>query len=351
MSDNKQNTFANIQDSYTGITWNQLAKPVRWDATQQNLILSYPHTYHQAALLNQVQEYASQLGLTEAPKHITSEIARHQPQGLLQPLKKIKNIIAIHANKGGVGKSTLAVNIATAIAKTGCRVGLLDGDLYGPNQPALIGYQDKIEISKDQYQPIKRHGIHLMSMGFLIDQTTPLVWRGPMASGYFQQMVFKTNWPELDYLFIDCPPGTGDILLTMAQKVPISGVILITTPQCLSVNDCMKGVGMLKKMQLPILGFIENMASYQCQHCHQENEIFPADQAKSQLSQEDIAYLGSVPLHQNLVKSAENGQPWLSHQPDDPISKTIQQIAIKACASLATRPLAKPNIYSTKSSS
>lgn len=346
MSDKQHPTISTIQDTYAAVKWHQLAQPVHWDAPSQTVTLSYPHTYHQAVLAQQLHQQLDGSSPTSQIK-IKTDIAKHQPQGLLQPLKKIKNIIAIHANKGGVGKSTLATNIAAAVANTGCRVGLLDGDLYGPNQPALIGYHDKTEISEEQYKPIHRHGIHMMSMGFLIDKTTPLVWRGPMASGYFQQMVFKTDWPELDYLFIDCPPGTGDILLTMAQKVPISGVILITTPQCLSVNDCMKGVAMLNKMQLPILGFIENMASYQCQHCHQDNQIFPTGQAKAQLLQENINYLGSVPLHQNLIQSAENGQPWLSQHHEDSLSKTIQRIAIRTCSALAQRPLAKPNIYST----
>ena len=284
-------TIRQFHDTYAQVNWQHLAQAV--SLSPQNILqLSYPHSYHQPSLVSQLQ--AAWPENTDQPIPIHTSIPKHQPQGLLQPLKKIKNIIAVHANKGGVGKSTLTTNIAAAIAGTGCRVGILDGDLYGPNQPALIGFQEKTSIRDEHYQPIERHGITHMSMGFLIDPDMPLVWRGPMASNYFQQMVFKTQWPELDYLFIDCPPGTGDILLTMAQKVPISGVILVTTPQCLSVNDCIKGVGMLQKMQLPILGFIENMASYQCQHCHQENSIFPTGHAITQLEETKIVHLGSV---------------------------------------------------------
>lgn len=335
-------TISNFHDHYANIDWSNLTTPVQFDRESGSLYISYPCHFHQNELHTQLSNQ-----LPTETLNVHTQINRHKPQGLLQPLKKIKNIIAINANKGGVGKSTIAANIAASLAQTGCRVGLLDGDLYGPNQPQLIGHLQKTPIQNEQYQPIERHQLSIMSMGFLIDQKTPLIWRGPMASAYFQQMVFKTNWPELDYLILDCPPGTGDILLTMTQKIPISGVVLATTPQCLSLNDCIKGVAMLKKMQIPILGYIENMSSYTCMHCHKVNQIFPKSTLMTAMKDEKINYLGSIPLDRKLTQSTKDAKPWVSAHPQDTLSKHIQKISIHICAKLACQPLATKNLFTS----
>lgn len=330
-----------ILDEYAQVDWKDLSSQPELNPENKQLIVNYPVKYQHDTLLTQLASSQHHIN------NIDSVIQRHKPQGLLQPLKKIKNIIAISANKGGVGKSTLATNIACTLAQTGCKTGLLDGDLYGPNCPHLLGTQAKANIDHEQYQPINIHGISTMSMGFLIDEKTPLVWRGPMASAYFQNMVFKTNWPDLDYLVIDLPPGTGDILLTLSQKVPISGVILVTTPQCLSVKDCQKGIGMLKKMDLPILGYIENMASFTCTHCQRTSHVFPKNTVSKMMDHEKIHCLGQIPLDPQLADSAT---PFVVTSPSSTLAQIIQQISIKACAKLACRPLAQRNLFTSSKS-
>jgi ATP-binding protein involved in chromosome partitioning len=338
----------NLHDAYANIHWEKLTKKAMFmHETPHTVVVNYPTKYHHEQLIQQIQK---ELKLSaENNLRVVTEIGRHKPQGMLQPLKKIKNIIAVCANKGGVGKSTIACNIAASIAQSGCRVGLLDGDLYGPNQPELLGIQKKAKIENNQYQPITTFGMHLMSMGVLVDEGTPLIWRGPMASSYFQQMVFNTNWPDLDYLILDCPPGTGDVLLTMTQKVPISGVLLVHTPQCLSMKDSIKGVQMLKKMQIPILGAIENMAGFTCNHCHQVSHIFPETMA-DQLRDLGIAQIGQIPLDKKLVDSCERGKPHVIDQPDDQLTSKINQMATRLCAQLACRPVATPNVSTHKKS-
>lgn len=332
----------NLHDAYAQVHWDHLAQKPQYCPEIKQLTLSYPCQFQEKALLQTLNHKP-----TPVYHKINSKIEKHQPQGLLQPLKKIKNIIAIHANKGGVGKSTIAINIATALAQTGCRVGLLDGDLYGPNQPDLTGHHQKTIIDDTGYTPVEKHGIHLMSMGFLIDKSTPLVWRGPMASAYFQQMVFKTHWPDLDYLIIDCPPGTGDVLLTMTQKIPISGVVLATTPQCMSLKDCQKGIAMLRKMDVPILGYIENMAVFTCDQCKKQHHLFAKNPVKMQMDTEGITHLGTLPLDPLLVQSCETGIPLLRSHPSTQSAALIQQIATRMSAKLACRPLAKPPIFTS----
>ncbi|MAV29152.1 MAG: ATPase [Legionellales bacterium] len=332
----------NIIDTFAQISWQDLSiKTIQSTQCPTTFTVNYPTYHHRCNLSQQIQK---QLGLTQSqPVTIRTQIERHKPQGMLQPLKKIKNIIAICANKGGVGKSTIATNIAASLAQGGHTVGLLDADLYGPNQPELLGINSKALIENNQYQPIQSHGISLMSMGVLVDEKTPLVWRGPMASNYFQQMVFNTNWPALDYLILDCPPGTGDILLTMTQKVPIAGVVLVHTPQCLSISDAIKGIHMLRKMQVPILGAIENMAGFRCVHCDQINHIFPETMA-DQLQKLQIEQINQIPLSKALVDSSEMGKPLVCNLPNDSTSLLIHQIATQIAARLACRPISTRNI-------
>lgn len=332
----------NIIDTYAQVSWQNLSiKRIRATSSPSEFTINYPTYHHISNLTQQIQEH---LQIRQSsPVVIQTQIERHKPQGMLQPLKKIKNIIAICANKGGVGKSTIATNVAASLAQGGHAVGLLDADLYGPNQPELLGIDSKALIENNQYQPIQSHGVSLMSMGVLVGEKTPLIWRGPMASNYFQQMVFNTNWPSLDYLILDCPPGTGDILLTMTQKVPIAGVVLVHTPQCLSVSDAIKGIHMLRKMQVPILGAIENMAGFRCMHCDQINHIFPETMA-DQLQKLEIGQINQIPLSKALVESSEIGVPLVCNLPQDPTSLLIHQIATQITARLACQPLATPNI-------
>ena len=339
--------FHHFHDHYAQINWDKLTKAPLECPEKKQLTLSYP-CHFQKNDLSQALNSAPNPALYQ---NIQCIVEKHQPQGLLQPLKKIKNIIAIHANKGGVGKSTIATNIAAALAQTGCRVGLLDGDLYGPNQPDLIGHHQKTTIDDQGYTPVEKHKVHLMSMGFLIDKSTPLVWRGPMASAYFQQMVFKTHWPELDYLIIDCPPGTGDVLLTMTQKIPISGMVLATTPQCMSLKDCQKGIAMLRKMNVPILGYIENMATFTCDQCDKQHHLFANNPVRKKMDVENITHLGTLPLDPLLVQSCEHGVPLVCQYPASQTAQQLQQIATRICAELACRPLAKPQVFTSEKKS
>lgn len=335
-------SLTSFHDEYANVPWNLISIEENHHPNQHTIKVNYPVHHHKKQLIQQLTTQPT--NKSTPPINLVTEINRHQPQGLLQPLKKIKNIIAIHSNKGGVGKSTIATNIASSLAQTGLNIGLLDGDLYGPNQPDLLGINTKSTIDNDVYQPISVHGISVMSMGFLVDQKTPLIWRGPMASAYFQKMVFNTNWPQLDYLILDCPPGTGDILLTMAQKVPISGVVLVCTPQCLSVRDSIKGITMLEKMNIPILGYIENMAGFECSQCKHINHIFPENSLQQNLGPHSIDLLGKIPLDQRLINSTEKGTPHALHQQDS-LTQKIQKIATRIGAKLATRPQAKPHIF------
>ena len=207
---------------------------------------------------------------------LTSNIKSHKVQQGLSPLKGVKNIVAIASGKGGVGKSTTAVNLALALAKVGAKVGILDADIYGPSQPQMLGINNKKPQSSDgkSMDPIIAHGIEVMSIGFLVDQETPMIWRGPMVTGALEQLLKETKWNNLDYLIVDLPPGTGDIQLTLAQKIPVTGAVIVTTPQDIALLDARKGLKMFEKVNVPIIGIVENMATHICSQCGYEEYIF-----------------------------------------------------------------------------
>ncbi len=276
---------------------------------------------------------------------LTSNIPAFRTANQAERLPGVHNIIAISSTKGGVGKSTLTANLALALQQEGARVGILDADVYGPNQPQLLGPHQQAEMDDSHYFPVMQHGLATMSMGYLVKPDTPLAWRGPMATAYLTQMLRKTRWPELDYLLIDMPPGTGDIQLSIAQKVPITAAVLVTTPQCLSLADLEKGLGLFKKMQIPVLGLIENMAQLICSHCGHANQLFASNNTQSFLSKHDLPLLGSLALSQEIADSCENNTPLLLANNQHPLSQAIATMAYTIGFQLGRYPRHIPNPF------
>jgi ATP-binding protein involved in chromosome partitioning len=269
---------------------------------------------------------------------INIRLRRHKVQGALKPKSMIKNIIAVGSGKGGVGKSTVAVNLACALQALGAKVALLDADIYGPSQPLLLGRaREKAFTHLKKLIPIEQYGIQSISMGYLVDEATPMVWRGPMVSGALQQLLNDTAWRECDYMIIDLPPGTGDIQLTLAQKIPISGAIIVTTPQDLALIDVRKAYHMFAKVGVPVLGVVENMSTHVCSQCGHHDPIFGQGGGEAIAKECEINFLGQIPLTKSVREYADQGTPIVNAAPLDPVSLTYQSIAQKAAMLLSKR--------------
>jgi ATP-binding protein involved in chromosome partitioning len=266
----------------------------------------------------------------------TSKIVAHSVQKALKPIDNIKNIIAVASGKGGVGKSTTAVNLALALAEEGAKVGVLDADIYGPSQPRMLGITGKPD-SKDgkTLEPMVGYGLQAMSIGFLIDEETPMIWRGPMVTQALEQLLNDTNWDSLDYLVVDLPPGTGDTQLTLAQKVPVSGAIIVTTPQDIALLDARKGLKMFEKVEVPVLGIVENMSIHICSKCGHEEHIFGQGGGSSMASQYHVDLLGALPLDIRIREETDSGQPTVVAEPGARISQIYREIARKTAAKLS----------------
>lgn len=257
----------------------------------------------------------------------------------LKPHPQIKNIIAVASGKGGVGKSTTAVNLALALSSLGVQIGILDADIYGPSQPLMLGAQQTPHYESGKpLTPVVRYNLHSMSMGYLVDVNTPMVWRGPMVSKALQQLLFDTQWPALDYLIVDLPPGTGDIQLTMAQKIPVAGAVIVTTPQDLALLDARKGLEMFRKLSIPVLGVIENMSTHLCTACGHEEAIFGVGGGEHLAQATDVLLLGSLPLNKQIREDADGGAPTVIADPESPIAHRYRDIAEKMIAQLALHP-------------
>ncbi len=244
-----------------------------------------------------------------------------------QPVPGVKHIIAIGSGKGGVGKSTTCINLAVSLQQQGLRVGLLDADIYGPNQPQMLGKQHKPDLIENRFKPIIAHQLQTMSLGYLIDDDTPLVWRGPMVSKMLQQLLYQTAWDALDVLLLDLPPGTGDVQLTLAKKVPLSGAVIVTTPQTVATQDAQKGLAMFRKVEVDVLGVIENMSHYCCKQCGHTEALF-GEQGGQQLAQQhQVPLLGQLPIERALRESADQGQPYVLQHADQPTSHSFHAIA------------------------
>ncbi|MEN8166007.1 MAG: iron-sulfur cluster carrier protein ApbC [Pseudomonadota bacterium] len=275
-------------------------------------------------------------GVASAEVKVTSKVVAHSVQKALKPIDNIKNIIAVASGKGGVGKSTTAVNLALALAEEGAKVGVLDADIYGPSQPRMLGISGKPE-SKDgkTLEPMEGYGLQAMSIGFLIDEETPMIWRGPMVTQALEQLLNDTNWDSLDYLVVDLPPGTGDTQLTLAQKVPVSGAVIVTTPQDIALLDARKGLKMFEKVEVPVLGIVENMSTHICSNCGHEEHIFGEGGGVSMAQQYNVDLLGALPLDIRIRAETDGGKPTVVAEPEARISQIYREIARKTAAKLS----------------
>ncbi|CAN5117074.1 iron-sulfur cluster carrier protein ApbC [soil metagenome] len=298
--------------------------------------LGFPAAGYRDALESAVRERLAGLA-DELDVDINWRIASHAVQRNLKPIGGIRNIIAVASGKGGVGKSTTAVNLALALAAEGARAGILDADIYGPSQPRMLGLTGERPQSADgkRLEPLRAHGIECMSIGFLIDEEQPMVWRGPMVTQAFNQLVHETNWGELDYLIVDMPPGTGDTQLTLAQSVPVSGVIIVTTPQDIALLDARRGLRMFEKVGVQVLGIVENMSKYVCSSCGHEEPIFGAGGGRRIAEQYGVPMLGSLPLELGIREQADAGRPSVAADPTGAAATAYREIARRAAAGLS----------------
>ncbi|KAF1022179.1 MAG: Iron-sulfur cluster carrier protein [Paracidovorax wautersii] len=274
----------------------------------------------------------------EVRPNFSTRIISHAAQRGLQLLPQVKNIVAVASGKGGVGKSTTAANLALALAAEGARVGLLDADIYGPSQPMMLGVSGKPASSDGKtMEPLEGHGVQVMSIGFLIEQDQAMIWRGPMATQALEQMLRQTNWHELDYLLVDMPPGTGDIQLTLAQRVPVNGAVIVTTPQDIALLDARKGIKMFEKVGVPILGVVENMAVYCCPNCGHTEHIFGADGGKKLSADYGVDYLGSLPLALQIREQADGGTPTVAADPHGEVAAIYRAVARQVALKIAVQ--------------
>jgi len=252
------------------------------------------------------------------------------------PLPGVKHIIAVFACKGGVGKTTISSNLAVSLRLKGARVGLLDADIHGPNIPLMMGIQDNPKgAPNNKLIPLESHGVQLMSLGFLTETNLPSIWRGPMVHGAVQQLLRDTLWDDLDYLIVDLPPGTGDAQLTIIQSVPLSGVVFVTTPQAVSLLDGVKGIGMFRKLKVPILGIVENMSGFVCPHCQKETDIFSKGGGEAEAEKQKIPFLGSIPLDPQVVKGGDSGKPVVIGEPESEAAQNLVKMAERVAANIS----------------
>ena len=299
----------------------------------------FPINRHSDEIKAALSSYCESLNFFSNIKFIFEQVIRpHSVQSGLKPLSGISNIIAIASGKGGVGKSTIATNLCLALSQEGAKVGILDADIYGPSQPIMFGLTGSRPVSKDgkTFKPLEAYGIKVMSIGFLIKDSQPMVWRGPMVTSALNQLLTSTEWGELDYLLVDMPPGTGDIQLTLSQRVPVSGAIIVTTPQKVSVSDARKGLEMFRKVNVPILGVIENMSKYSCSSCGHEEQIFGSDGGETLSKEYDVPLLASFPLNKSIAIKADTGKPSVISDSEDDLSCLYRQAALAASCTLAS---------------
>ena len=315
-----------------------------------DILLPYPALSTQADLAARIkQALQADPAITHAAVSVACRVFAHEVQQGLTPLPGVRNVIAVASGKGGVGKSTVTANLALALKAEGASVGVLDADIYGPSQVRMLGLEGKPD-TKDgkRIEPKRSHGIQAMSIGLMIEEDTAMIWRGPMATQALQQMLTDTNWDDLDYLIIDLPPGTGDIQLTLSQRIPVSGAVIVTTPQDIALIDAKKALKMFEKVKVPVLGIVENMATHICTNCGYEEHIFGAGGGERMAEQYDVPMLGSLPLDIRIREQADSGTPTVVALPDSDLAARYREIARNAAARLSLRArnkaLAMPKI-------
>ncbi|GLS04866.1 iron-sulfur cluster carrier protein [Chitiniphilus shinanonensis] len=339
-----QSALAQLVDPLTGRDYVS-AKCVRNlkqedGAVSVDIVLGYPAAGRHAGIAAEVEAALRAVpGVHSARVNVSSQVVAHAAQRGLPLLSGIKNVIAVASGKGGVGKSTTAANLALALAAEGATVGLLDADIYGPSQPTMLGVAGRQPVSPDNkhIEPIENHGIKTMSIGFLIDPEQPMVWRGPMVTQALTQLLNDTLWGELDYLLIDLPPGTGDIQLTLSQKVPLTGAVIVTTPQDIALLDARKGLKMFEKVGVPILGIVENMSIHICSNCGHAEPIFGEGGAARMSADYGTELLGQLPLDLSIRLNADSGTPSVVAEPEGRIAGLYRDIARKVAARIAVK--------------
>ena len=303
-----------------------------------DIVLGYPAKSQldsiRKLVINAVRELS---GVKNVSVKVSSQIVSHAVQRGVKLLPGVKNIIAIASGKGGVGKSTTAVNLALALAAEGAQVGILDADIYGPSQPMMLGITGRPEsLEENTIEPMEGHGLQASSIGFLIEEDAPMVWRGPMVTSALEQLLRQTRWRDLDYLIVDMPPGTGDIQLTLSQKVPVTGSVIVTTPQDIALLDARKGLKMFEKVGVPIIGIIENMSTYVCTQCGHEEHIFGSGGGEKMCKEYGVDFLGALPLNLSIREQADAGRPTVVADPDGAISTIYRNIARQVAIRVAT---------------
>jgi len=304
-----------------------------------DLALGYPAKSQHELLKKHVQAALASLpGIGRVNVAITTRIISHAVQRGVKLVPGVKNIVAVASGKGGVGKSTTAVNLALALAAEGATVGVLDADIYGPSQPTMLGITGRPESTDGKtLEPLEAYGIQAMSIGFMIDADTPMVWRGPMVTQALEQLLKDTRWREVDFLVVDMPPGTGDIQLTLAQKVPVTGAVIVTTPQDIALIDARKGLKMFEKVGVPIVGIVENMSIHICSNCGHAEHIFGAGGAQKMCDEYHVPFLGSLPLDIRIREQADSGRPTVVADPDSAAAQMYREIARKVAISVAEK--------------
>ncbi|WP_042301486.1 iron-sulfur cluster carrier protein ApbC [Paraburkholderia kururiensis] len=304
-----------------------------------DVVLGYPARSQYEAVRALVAGALAQVpGVSAVRVEVSQQIETHTVQRGVKLLPNVKNIVAVASGKGGVGKSTTAVNLALALAAEGASVGILDADIYGPSLPTMLGIEGRPESPDGQsMNPLAGHGVQANSIGFLIEQDNPMVWRGPMATSALEQLLRQTNWRDLDYLVVDMPPGTGDIQLTLAQRVPVTGAVIVTTPQDIALLDAKKGLKMFEKVGIPILGIVENMSTHICSNCGHEEHIFGAGGGERMAKEYGVEVLGSLPLDISIREQADSGHPTVAADPQGRIAGIYREIARKVAIHIAER--------------
>ena len=297
---------------------------------------------------DQMQQQAREVvagldGVTDVAVEMTASVRPAVAPGAQQaPIPGVRNIIAVGAGKGGVGKTTVAVNLAVALARYGGRVGIIDADVYGPNVPIMLGVDARLESDGRKIRPAEQHGIRLVSMGFLTGADAPIIWRGPMLHGVVRQFFQDVNWGELDYLVVDMPPGTGDVALSLSQTVPVTGAIVVTTPQTVSLADSRRAVGMYRKLNIPTLGIVENMSYYACPGCGDEADLFGRGGGERVAAEMNVPFLGQIPLYAPIRVGGDTGAPIVGAEPDSPAGRAFLRIAEEAAAQVSIASYREP---------
>lgn len=332
--------LAHLEDCNTGHSYGENVWEIiqNQDTFNITLTLGYPCEEQKLDLISRIKAVVG--GDISFHLNLVADIASHKTQGNLPGLKGVKNVIAVASGKGGVGKSTTTVNLALAMAKEGAKVGILDADIYGPSQGMMMGFADgtRPEVREDKFFiPPTAYGVQVMSMAFLTTKDTPVAWRGPMVTGALMQILTQTDWNDLDYLFIDMPPGTGDIQLTLAQKVPVAGSVIVTTPQDIALLDARRGIEMFNKVKIPVLGIVENMSTHICSNCGHHEAIFGDEGGASLAKEYNVNVLGKLPLSLAIREKSDAGNPIVVDASESDVAGIYQSIARKLGATLASQ--------------